>query len=429
MSTTAVLQLQQRESFERNVTRALVAGGIAGAAHLALVRIGSVVGGVFGAGPGQAFPAPEGEQLVPLSLLAVIATAVACIRGGDRLDRALLWGMALVLPVLPWFLGMSAPWTLAASGAIGGAVMVRAHLCDRGEERQVAAGRAGWLNYLLGAGLCGGLAVVGTDIARVLAVRLADLAAPSLVTVTFSAAAIALFVGLGSVAAHVALKPDPVEARCEELLPSLNGELYTLAARALDQYRHCGKALAALPRESAREELARTLARMTGDAVELASEWSALEEQLDVDGIQHLEQELADLQRSAQASRDPVARRQLEIAVASLKEEMVRLEELKLRRERIVAKMKAEVALLDRARVALIGMRSGQVQIKAAALSALARKFSALSAAQSDEARIADQVATSAELAQHHLELAPVDAPEREETPAAEAAPAVRSRA
>ncbi|HEX4622005.1 MAG TPA: hypothetical protein VH208_10605 [Myxococcaceae bacterium] len=428
MSTTAVLQLQQRESFERNVTRAVVAGGIAGVAHLALVRVGGVLGSVFGAAPGHAFPAPDAEQLVPLSLLAIVATAAACIRGGDRFDRVLLWGMALVLPVLPWFLGMSAPWALATSGAIGGAVMVRAHLCDRGEERQVAAGRAGWFNYLLGAGLCGGLAVVGTDIARVLALRLADIAAPSLVTGIFSAAAIALFVGLGSVAAHVALKPDPVEQRCEELLPSLNGELHTLAARALDQYRQCGKALAALPRESAREELARTLSRMTGDAVELASEWSALEEQLDVDGVQHLEQELADLQASAKASRDPVARRQLEIAVASLTEELERLEELKLRRERIVAKMKAEVALLDRARVALIGMRSGQVQIKAAALSALARKFSALSAAQSDEARIADQVATSAELAQHHPELAPVERPESDATTEVDPV-AIRTRA
>jgi 5-methyltetrahydropteroyltriglutamate--homocysteine methyltransferase len=43
---------------------------------------------------------------------------------------------------------------------------------------------------------------------------------------------------------------------------------------------------------------------------------------------------------------------------------------------------------LDRARLALIGMRSGQVQIKAAALSALARKLGALADAQSDEARL-----------------------------------------
>jgi hypothetical protein len=411
MSATALLQIDQRDSFERNVSRALVAGGAAGVAHLALLRAGNAAGGWFGHGGWAAFPGSEAAQFVPLSLLAIIAATLACIRGGDRIDRVLLWGMAIALPVLPWFFGLSAGWAVGFSGAAAGGVMVRAHLCERGEERQIASGRAGWLNYLIGAVLGGGLAVVGTDIARILAFRLLDFSAPSLVVAGFSAAVVALFAALGSIAGHVALRQDPVEARCEQLLTHLSGDLRALALRALELYRECGKGLAALPREPAREELARTLARMTGDAVELASEWSALEEQLDADGVRHLEEELADLTRSAQSSRDAVARRQLEIAAASLREEMERLEELKLRRERIVAKLKAEVALLDRARVALIGMRSGQVQIKAAALSALARRFNALSSAQSDEARIADQVATSAELSQHDLEaIRPVSA-------------------
>ena len=399
--SAAVLQLQQREAFERNVGRALVAGALAGALHVTAFRVGNAFSGVFDALRSQPFPAPESQQLVPLTLLAIVAAAVASVRGGDRLDRALLLGMALALPILPTFFGLTASWTVAFSGALAGGVMVRAHLCERGEERQVAAGRPGWLNYALGAALTGGLALVGTDIARILALHLRDFAAPSLVMGVFGATAIALFVALGSIAAHVALRPDPVEARCESLLPHLNGELHTLASRALELYRQCGRALSVLPREAAREELARTLSRMTGDAVELASEWSALEEQLEVDGISHLEHELRDLDKSAKASKDALARRQLELAAASLREEMERLEELKVRRERIVAKLKAEVALLDRARVGLIGMRSGHVQIKAAALSALTRKFNALSTAQSDEARIADQIASSAELAQH----------------------------
>jgi hypothetical protein len=401
MSAPAVLQLKQRDTFEQNVTRALVAGGLAGAAHVAAFRVGNGLSGLIDALRSQPFPAPEGDQLLPLSLLATIGTAAACIRGGDRLDRALLWAMALVLPVLPWFFGLSTAWTLAFSGAMAGGVMVRAHLCERGEDRQVATGRAGWINYALGAVLCGGLAVIGTDVARVLAVRLIDLSAPSFVTGVFSAAAVALFVSLGSVCAHVALKPDPVEARCSALLTQLSGDLRVLASRALDVYRQCGKALSALPRESAREELARTLSQMTDEAFSLASEWSGLEEQLDQDGVRHLQEELLDLEKSAQAARDSVARRQLEIAAESLREEMQRMDELSLRRERIVAKLRAQVALLDRARLVLIGMRSGHMQIKAAALSALSRKFSALSTAQSDEARIADQVATNAELAQH----------------------------
>ncbi|HVE87353.1 MAG TPA: hypothetical protein VND93_31065 [Myxococcales bacterium] len=72
-------------------------------------------------------------------------------------------------------------------------------------------------------------------------------------------------------------------------------------------------------------------------------------------------------------------------------------------RERIVAKLKAEVALLERARVALLGMRSGQMSLKAAELSALARRFNSRSSLTTAEARMADAVATSAELAQHEL--------------------------
>ena len=390
MSATALFQLQHREAFERNLTRAAVAGAAAGAVHLILRRFAG----------GLAFPAPEPAQWVPLSLLATTAAAAACIHGGDRLDRTLLWAAVLIAPATPWFLGLASPWAIGLCGAAGGAIMVRAHLCERGEDRQVAAERAGLTNYALGAALSGGLALAGTQTARILGLHLATLAAPSLIICVLAGAAAALFVALGSIAGHVALRPDPVEARCEELLPRLEGELRALASRALDLYRHCGRALAALPREPAREELARTLSRATSDAVELASEWSALEEQLDVDGVRRLQDEQASLEKSAQTAKDPIARRQLELTAASLQEEMDRLEELKLRRERIVAKLKSEVVLLDRARLALIGMRSGHVQIKAAALSALARKLGALSAAQSDEARIADQVATHAELAQ-----------------------------
>jgi hypothetical protein len=55
--------------------------------------------------------------------------------------------------------------------------------------------------------------------------------------------------------------------------------------------------------------------------------------------------------------------------------------------------------------VALIGMRSGHTQIKAAELSALSRKFNALAGAQADEARLAHEVATGAELASQEAEL------------------------
>lgn len=377
MSAT-VLQLHHREIFERNVTRALGAGAGAGLLHLASLRLGLPV---------------------PLSYL-VVATTVLAVARGDKWDRILLSGLGVLLPALPYALGMAPAWTSGLSAAAAGALLVRSHLNERGEESQVGERRPTFVNYLLGAGLCAGLALAGMEVARILATRLADLATPVMLGAGVAGAIVGLFVGLSSVAAHLALASDPVEARCEELLPRLSGDFHTLAQRALTVYRQCGQSLAQLPREPAREELARTLSRMTRDAVELASEWAGVEAQLEERAQTELLNEREELLRAAKASTDVVARRQLESAAASLGEEVERLGELKQRRERILARLRAQVAQLDRARVALLSLRSGHAQMKAAELSALARRFRALSSSQLEEGQVMDAVAAQATLAQ-----------------------------
>jgi len=403
--SSALLQIHQRESFERNVTRALFAGAGAGVVHWLTTRMGAVFAPVFEAAPPASFPASDVQQLIPLAYLAVAGTAIASARG-DRMDKLMLISLAVVLPGIPWLLGLSPEWTLGLGGACAGALMVRGHLSERSGEGQVGGHRPGQLNYALGALFTGGLAVAGTAVARVLSFRLLDMATPLFLVTVLAGVMMALFTSLGSLSAHLALTPDPVEARCEELIPTLTGELRTLANRALSLYRECGKALSQLPREAAREEMAHTLSQMTREAVELAAEWSRLEQQLEAGANHGLATQLADLTQSALAARDPIAKKQLELAASALGEELSRLEELKVQRERIVAKLKAEVALLERARVVLIGVRGGQMGLKAAELSALARRFSTLSSLQSVEARMAGALATSAELSQHELSTA-----------------------
>lgn len=407
-SASATLQLHHREAFEKNVTRSLIAGGVAGALHLLSARAANFAAAAFGGGTTGLFPAPDATQFLPLTFAAIAGVALATAKG-DKWDRLMLMTLGVILPAVPWVLGVSPGWTVGLSGAAAGALMVRSHLCDRGAEGSVGGGRPGPLNYLLGAGVTGALAVAGAQVARSLALRMDTFDTPQLIASVLSGVVLALFVGIGSIAAHVALKADPVEARCEEVIPQLSGELKTLASRALALYQQCGKSLAELPREPAREEMARTLGRMTREAVELAAEWSGLESQLQSGAAQDLSQQLAELEASILRSRDAVARKQLEIAAGAIREEMKHLDELSLQRERIVAKLKAEVALLERARVALIGIRSGQMQLKAAELSNLARKFNSLSNLQSAEARLAGEVATSAELAAQELAVTPID--------------------
>jgi hypothetical protein len=392
MSAT-VLQLHHREVFERNVTRAIAAGAGAGLLHLATLKVGLPL---------------------PLAYLVMAGTVLAMARG-DKWDRLLLSGLGVVLPALPYVLGMEPAWTAGLSASAAGALLVRAHLNERGEEGQVGERRPTLVNYLLGAGLCAGLALGGVEIARILAMRLAELATPVLLSASGVGAVVGLFVGLSSVAAHLALASDPVEARCEELLPRLSGDFHTLAQRALTIYRQCGQSLALLPREPAREELARTLSRMTRDAVELASEWAGVEAQLEERAQTELQTEREELLRAAKASTDAVARRQLESAAESLSEEVERLGELKQRRERILARIRAQVAQLDRARVALLSLRSGHAQMKAAELSALTRRFRALSSVQIEEGQVMDAVAAQVTLAQ--TEIMPPISPIAQDTP------------
>ena len=262
----------------------------------------------------------------------------------------------------------------------------------------MGADRPGPLHYAGAALATGGLAVAGTAVARILSARLHGVSAPALLNLAASGMVIALFAGIGSLASHVALKSDPVEARCEELLPMLSGEFATQISRTLALYRQAGAQLAALPRDAAREELARTLQKLTKDATELAGEWAGVEAQVHENAHADLQKEIDELHKSAKAARDAVARQQLEGAAVSLQEELGRLGELRLKRERVLARLKSQAALLERARVALIGMRSTHATVRAAEMAAVARKLNALALSQGDEAKLAHEVATSAEL-------------------------------
>ena len=376
MSNTAVIQLQQREAFERNVTRALAAGAGAGVLAFVMKKV---------------------NVEVPLSFIALVATSLACVRG-DRFDRMLLTGLSVLLPAVPWLFGFSAAWTVALAGAAAGVLMVKARLAERGEEGSVGSDRPGPLHYAGTALATAGLAVAGTEVAKILSGRLQDVSTPALINMALSGVVISLFAGIGSLASHVALKSDPVEARCEELLPTLSGEFEKQVSRALSLYRQAGTQLAALPRDAAREELARTLQKLVKDAAELAAEWAGVEAQVAENAHGELKKEIEELQASAKAARDAVARQQLEAAAASLQEELGRLGEMRLKRERVLARLKSQVALLERARVALIGMRSTHATVRAAEMAAVSRKLNALALSQGDEAKLAHEVATTAEL-------------------------------
>jgi hypothetical protein len=367
-SSTAVLQVHHREAFEHTVTRVLAAGALAGAAHLLLARVG---------------------LLLPLSYLAVAAGLCAAARG-DRLDRALVAGLGLLLPALPFALELAPGWAEAFAAAAGGALLVRAHVNGLAAQGELGGQRPSLGQYLLGAALAAGLVLAALAVAEPLARRLQQLDAPALLPAALSGATVGLFLGLSALAAHLGLTPDPVEARCESLLGGLHGELHTLASRALGLYRHCRQLLSRLAREPAQEELARSLGALTRECVELAAAWTGVEAQQEVAARDELAAEAAELRRRAEESRDALARSQLLLGAEALQDEHQRLSDWQLQRERLIARLRAQVALLSRTRGALLSVRSGQVQLRAAELEALRLRLRGLTTTQQLEAEALD---------------------------------------
>ncbi|MGA9524912.1 MAG: hypothetical protein WBV82_25860 [Myxococcaceae bacterium] len=364
------IRLHDRAAFEGGATRAIAAGAVAGACHALALRL-----------------VPE----VPLAWVAFVAIALSAARG-DRTDRTLLSIGSLVLPSVPWLLRLeNEGWTVALSAAAAGLVMVRGRLCERGEAGLVGAYRPGGAHWLAAAVTTGASGFIGTQVVDVLTTRLVE-QVPILLVAIGSGAVLALFAVLGTLAAHVALYPDPVEARCQALLWGSSGACRELGSRALALYRECGAELAKLPKGSAHVELARTLSEVTVSIAELASEWSSVDASVGLGGPDALEAEIASLELDAHNSRDAQAKHHLETAAASLREELGHFEQHALHRERILSRLRLELTTLERARGALAGLRSGHAQLRATELAALARSFDELARHQRDEAQIAEEV-------------------------------------
>lgn len=368
------LTLHGQALFERNVGRALVAGAAAGA-------LLEVLG------------APRSPALLGLAALAGAALAAIRVTGWGALRQAAL---ALGVPALALALPAADGWRMALASAAVGALWVR--WSAPGPAAEPGALRGGWLNVALGALGTAALGVAGAQVAWTLGAWLEATAAPALLVALATGASCALFLALGQVPAHLALTADPVLARGETVLATLGGDLRAMVLRALRLYGECGRSLAQLPREPAREELGRTLGRVTSESIEVASEWSAVEGVLQVQVRRELGEQLLDLEQTLAESTDEVARQQLQTALAALREEEARLDELGLRRQRVIARLKAQLALLEQARLSLLGMQVGNAQLHAAELSALATRIEALSRRTHGDADLADALATSTQL-------------------------------
>jgi hypothetical protein len=80
-------------------------------------------------------------------------------------------------------------------------------------------------------------------------------------------------------------------------------------------------------------------------------------------------------------------------SLRELREELVRVAEQELHRERTVAQVRAQLTVLERTRGNLVAVRATHAQLRAAELATVTSRLQALAQVQRDEAAVAHEVA------------------------------------
>ena len=345
------LQLQEREDFEGRTLLALAGGAAAGLCAAVAARA---------------------HFHVDTGFLAVGLAALASAKVDWKHRLGLLVGLPFLLN-LPDLLQVPSPLAEAGMGALAAAVVGMLGMPWRPRAAQIAAGALG----------AGALVPLGLYVKQVMDARLFDGRWEMLGSVV-GLTTVALFWGVGTLGAHVVVHADEVEARGVELETRLTGETQGLVSRALALYRQCREAARKLAPGAGRTELLGVLEKMTREALTQAQAHAELETQLQAVVHQDVDTQVKELRARAAATSDSVARRQLELAASSLGEELNRLDTLERKRERLLAQLHAQVALLERARVSLVGIQGGDASAKGAQAAQLARRLSTLGEAEAE---------------------------------------------
>lgn len=339
------LQLLHREDFETRTLRALVGGAAVGVLAALAERANLPLNPGF----------------------AVVAAALAGARPKPG-TQALMWVGMPLLAAVPYLFQADAPVPQALSGALVAAMVGWFGLGSErvGQPSQVAAGA-------VASGL---LVPVGLYVQQVLEARFFPYG--GLLGALMGYTAVALFWSVGTLASHVTVHGDAVESRGGTLESQVSGEAKTLLVRTRELYRQCRTVALKMRPGAGRNELVGVLQKMAGEAFTLAETHAELEAQLSAVAPQDVQKQVEDLRARAQATGDAVARRQLELAASSLGEELNRLNLLASKRERQLAQLHAQVALLERARVSLVGVAGSEAGAKGAQAAHLAQRLAAL---------------------------------------------------
>lgn len=295
---------------------------------------------------GQATTKAGFAWLVALALTGALAAIGARTGGLWRALHSAAFGV-----IGGWLFARALEWPILGAVLVGAAA---APVLARGEttEKVALTGAITSLFVLGGAYVSYVLESTGV---------LAGLLSPMGATAA-AGGALGLFVGLGSVPRHVVRSDEPVEAAYERALGAAHGEVREILERSLSIYRLIRADLGTRTGSRTEVQLGTRVSDLALRILEIGEQCRAIEADLGTAPAQQLEDRIAGLRKKAEATSDASARATFLATIDSLDTQKKAVEAIGRGLERVVARLHANVALLEKVRFSLVHARSASAE-------------------------------------------------------------------
>jgi hypothetical protein len=185
---------------------------------------------------------------------------------------------------------------------------------------------------------------------------------PGPLATAVAGSAAGLFFGLGSVPRHFAPAEDPVEAAYRRALGIKDGEIQEILTRAFTIHQAVRGDLGARKTGPTEAELGRRVSDLSMRILHIAEQCRSIERDLGAAPATELEARIQNLGRKADAATDEAARATFHAAIRSLDGQRRAVEAIGRGLERVVARLHANVALLEKVRFSLVHARSADAE-------------------------------------------------------------------
>lgn len=180
-------------------------------------------------------------------------------------------------------------------------------------------------------------------------------------TVLFGAAA-GLFLGLSSAPRYLLRPRDPIELAYHETAASARGELAVLLPQAWTIHESIKKELEGEEHANYKEQTCERVKALTQQILHIAKRCESIEKGLCDNSLDELETRIQTMQQKALRTGDENVRRSYENARDALLEQKESMLRIETGIERVVARLHANVALLERVRWSLLHLKSAQTE-------------------------------------------------------------------